>query len=142
MGPVLQHLDDESIRRQVWEASSRVGHEEPHDNSDLIWQILRLRQEKAELLGKTDFADLVLERRMAKTGAKADEFVTDLHDRILEVHKSEYEGLCSFKAKRLGLKSGLLKPWETQYWAEKQQKELYDFDEEELPTLLSCRSSD
>ena len=99
MGPVLQHLDDESIRRQVWEASSRVGHEEPHDNSDLIWQILRLRQEKAELLGKTDFADLVLERRMAKTGAKADEFVTDLHDRILEVHKSEYEGLCSFKAK-------------------------------------------
>ncbi len=132
MGPVLQHLDDESIRRQVWEASSRVGHEEPHDNSDLIWQILRLRQEKAELLGKTDFADLVLERRMAKTGAKADEFVTDLHDRILEVHKAEYEGLCSFKAKRLGLKSGLLKPWETQYWAEKQQKELYDFDEEEL----------
>ena len=33
---------------------------------------------------------------------------------------------------KVGFEVWTPKPWETQYWAEKQQKELYDFDEEEL----------
>jgi len=133
MAPVLQHLDDESIRRQVWEASSKVAHDSPYDNTDLIWKILKLRQEKAAILGKADFADLVLERRMAKAGAQADAFVTDLHDRILGVFENESQTLRQYKAtKTAGAEPGLLKPWETAYWAEKQRKELYDFDEEEL----------
>ncbi|MDE0821070.1 MAG: M3 family metallopeptidase, partial [Opitutales bacterium] len=132
MAPVLQHLDDEEIRRKVWKASSLVGHKDSHDNTDLIWKILKLRQEKAEILGKDDFADMVLERRMAKDGLTADSFVTDLHDRIIEAFETDGQTLREYKASRNGGDPSMLKPWEVGYWAEKQRKELYDFDEEEL----------
>ena len=132
MAPVLQHLDDEEIRRKVWKASSLVGHKDSHDNTDLIWKILKLRQEKAEILGKDDFADMVLERRMAKDGLTADSFVTDLHDRIIEAFETDGQTLREYKANRNGGDPSMLKPWEVGYWAEKQRKELYDFDEEEL----------
>ena len=66
----------------MWEASTGVGRDGQWDNTALIPSILELRREKAALLGKPNFADLALERRMAKHGARALEFVEDLHGRI------------------------------------------------------------
>ena len=63
-------------------ASSQVGSKGEHDNTELIGSILKLRQEKAEILGHKHFADLSIARRMAKSGAKASQFVENLHDRI------------------------------------------------------------
>ena len=70
MLPVLQYLDDEEIRQKVWAMSDRLCVDEPYANEPLIRQILALRQEKAEILGKDDFADVVLSRRMAVTEQK------------------------------------------------------------------------
>ena len=49
-----------------------------HDNRPLIGRILELRNEKARLLGFRDFADLVLDDRMAHTGDRAQDFLEDL----------------------------------------------------------------
>ena len=130
MMPLMEHLDDDSIRRQVWEASGAVGHAEPHDNTQLIIDILALRQEKAELMGKKNFADYVLDRRMAKNGASALRFSEDIHHRILDAFQKETAELQVYKAG--GDASTKLEPWELGYWAEKQRKEQYDFDDEQL----------
>lgn len=132
MLPVLEHLDDEAIRRQVWEGSAAVGHSGAWDNTDLIRRILALRHEKAELLGKSHFADHVLERRMARDGAKALSFVEDLHARINATFTRQTRELQEFKAEAQHTRSGPLEPWETAYWSEKRRKALYDFDEEQL----------
>ena len=71
MFPIMQHLHDDGIRRQVWEASSKVGSVGEFDNTALVWQILTLRHEKAAILGHEHFADLTLLRRMAKDGGTA-----------------------------------------------------------------------
>ena len=68
--PIMKYLDDDSIRQEFWEASCKVGWEGEWDNTDLIRKILELRQEKATILGKRDYADVVLERRMAGSGAR------------------------------------------------------------------------
>ena len=47
---------------------------------ELILEVLKLRREKAKLLGYADFADLVLEDRMAERGEKAGEFVDELRE--------------------------------------------------------------
>lgn len=137
LGPVMQHADDESLRRQIWEGFTTVASQGEHDNSDLIWKIVALRQEKAELLGFKNFADLNLQQSMANTGAIALSFVEDLHNRISEAFQKETAELEAYKAGKTGEGVGHLEPWEVSYWSEKQRKELYDFDEEELRPYFS-----
>ncbi|MCP5537171.1 MAG: M3 family metallopeptidase [Akkermansiaceae bacterium] len=132
MGPVMQYADDDSLRKEIWEASCTVGRDGDYDNSGIIWEILALRQEKAELLGYQNFADLTLERRMAGNGATAVQFTDDLHRRIVDQFKEDNDGLQAWKAAQTGEEPALLQPWEVGYWAEKRRKAEYDFDEEEL----------
>ena len=132
MFPVMQHLHDESIRRQVWEASSQIGSAGEFDNSTLVWQILTLRHEKAVILGHPHFADLTLLRRMAKNGGTALGFIENLHARVQPSFLAEHKQLAQYKAAKSGQPIGQLEPWEVAYWAEKQRQENYDFDEEAL----------
>src|SRR5690606_23490690 len=102
------------------------------DNTELIERILRLRHEKAQLLGKENFADLVLERRMAKTGKAALAFGEDLFERTKQAFDEESHQLEVFRAATAKTDLEPLEPWEMAFWAEKQRKALFDFDEEEL----------
>ena len=129
--PVLQHAEDEELRRELWSASSQVASEGEYDNTALIWKIVKLRQEKADLLGFVSFADLTLQRRMAKNGQAALSFVEDLHDRIEEAFQRETSELEAFRTAKTG-QEGALQPWEVAYWAEKQRQERYDLDDEVL----------
>jgi oligopeptidase A len=132
MFPVMQHLDDESIRRQVWEASVGVAASGEHDNTQLVWDILKLRNEKAAVLGHGHFADLTLQRRMARDGKTALQFVEDLHDRVEPALRSEYASLCAYKSAKTGTAVDGLQPWEFAYWSEKRRQEEYDLDDELL----------
>jgi oligopeptidase A len=106
----------------------------------LIRKILDLRQEKATILGKRDYADVVLERRMAGSGARADEFVSDLRDKTTDAFTRENDQLIAFKAEKTGHPAELLEPWQHSYWAEKQMKEKYDFDDEDMRPYLPIDS--
>ena len=132
MFPLMQHLHDDEIRRQVWQASSRIGATGEHDNTALVWQILQLRQEKASILGHPNFANLTLLRRMAKTGKSALTFIESFHSRIHPAFLAEYAQLADYKSRKTDQPVSLLEPWEISYWAEKQRQENYDFDEEAL----------
>jgi oligopeptidase A len=132
MFPLMQHLHDDSIRRQVWEASTRIGACGEYDNTSLVWRILELRHEKSAILGHQHFADLTLLRRMAKTGAGALAFIENLHSRILPAYHADFRQLAHYKAAETGRPVDLLEPWETAYWAERQRKENYDLDDEAL----------
>ena len=130
--PVLEYLDDEDIRRQVWEASTRIGNSESHDNTGLVWQILSLRDEKAKLLGQEHFADQVLQQRMARSGRSALKFIDDLHERIRPAFDRETIQLQEYRADAEHRTPDLFEPWQVAYWAEKQRRAEYDFDPEEL----------
>lgn len=132
MIPVMEHVDSEDIRHRMWEGSTGIGRTGAWDNTPLIRTILQLRQEKARLLGKANFADLVLERRMARNGDRAIAFTEDMHRRISDAFSRQIRELQEFKAEAVSQPTGPLEPWETAYWSEKRRKALYDFDEEEL----------
>ncbi len=125
----MTYLDDRSIRQELWEASNTRATSGRFDNRALISEILRLRREKAELLGFRDFADLVLEERMAQTGQQAQEFLEDLRRKTQPFFDRENESLAEM-AKSLSYDS--ISPWDVAYLAEKQRLALYNFDEEEL----------
>jgi oligopeptidase A len=126
---VLTYLDNRDIRRELWEASNTRATSGDLDNRGLIREILKLRREKALLLGYKDFADLVLDERMAHTGERAQSFVSDLREKTLAFFEKENQSLREVAAK---LNYPTVEAWDVGYLAEKQRQELYDFDEEEL----------
>lgn len=132
MYPVLQYAEDEALRKEIWEGSTTIGFTGERDNSTLIWEIIRLREEKAKLLGHSNFADSVLERRMAKSGATALDFTEKLHAQIKDRFHAEADELRQYKAEKTNTSPAPLEPWDTAFWAEKRRKELYDFDDEAL----------
>ncbi|MFN0077657.1 MAG: M3 family metallopeptidase [Prosthecobacter sp.] len=132
MIPVMEYLEDDAIRRQVWEGTSAIGRGGDHDNTELVWNILRLRHEKAQIMGKANFADHVLAHRMAKTGQSAMRFIEDLYARVHEAFERETIELQEYRADNAHQSADLLQPWEVAFWSEKQRKAKYDFDEEEL----------
>ncbi len=129
--PIMKFCKVEATRKKVWEALSKIGSEGDYDNTGLIWKILTLRHEKAGLIGKANFGDLVLERRMAKSGQRALDFVEDLFYRTKPFFDKEVSELESYKAEQTG-EAGPLHPWDTAYFSEMRQKEHFDFDEEVL----------
>lgn len=130
--PFMTYLEDDDLRRQMWVGATSIGGRGEWDNQDLVRKILELRQENAHLLGKKNFADLILERRMAKTGEAALAFGDDLFERARPVFEKESGELEAFRATALNREVEPLQPWEMAFWAEKQRKALYDFEEEEL----------
>jgi oligopeptidase A len=135
---VLTYLDDRAVREQLYRAyNTRATADGPGgaalDNRGLIAKILELRKEKARLLGFSDFADLVLEDRMAHTGARAQAFLDDLCPKTEPRFREENRELEEFAGQKL-------EPWDIGYWAEKQRAALYDFDEEALRPYFPLKS--
>jgi oligopeptidase A len=122
---VMSYLDDASVREQAWRAYNSRAASGVHDNRPLLGRILALRNEKARLLGFRDFADLVLDDRMAHTGDRAQHFIEELRVKTDQRFREENQELAKFAGREM-------KPWDVGYWSEKQRAALYDFDEEAL----------
>src|SRR5260370_15880970 len=131
---LMTYLDDSQVREQIWRAYANRAIEPERDNRPIIAEILRLRRAKASLLGFRDFADLVLEDRMAHRGDRAQEFLLDLKQKTERRFEEENRELVVFSRK------DQIDPWDVGYWAEKQRAALYDFDEEELRPYFQLES--
>jgi oligopeptidase A len=129
---VLTYADSRSLREEIWRAFNLRGRQPGHDNLPLVADILRLRQEKARLLGFSNFADLVTDDRMARSGAEALRFVRELTTKTEAAFRKENQELLAFRRELEGPNAPELEPWDVGYYAEKQRRALYDFDEEQL----------
>lgn len=129
---LMTYLDHAGHRERVWRAFNTRACAAPWDNRPLVIEILRLRREKARLLGFRDFADLVLEDRMVETGARARAFVDDLRARARAGFVAESASLLAFRREVEGPAAPPLEPWDVAHWAEKQRRARFELDEEAL----------
>jgi oligopeptidase A len=123
--PAMTYLDDAPLRERLYRAYNERATSGAFDNRPVLERILELRRAKATLLGFADFADLVLADRMAKVGARAASFVADLRSRTLAAFERERSDLAAFAGRPLAA-------WDVAYFAEKQRKARFDFDDEAL----------
>jgi oligopeptidase A len=129
---VMTYLADRSIREQSYRAFNSRASGSERNNGAIVARVLELRQEKAALLEYRNFAELVLEERMARSGETAKRFLEDLALKTRARFDQENADLAEFRKSIEPGAADPLQPWDIAYYAEKQRAALYDFDEEAL----------
>ncbi|MFP3859692.1 MAG: M3 family metallopeptidase, partial [Bacteroidales bacterium] len=131
MIPFLQYSEKRDLREKLYKAYlDRGNNDNEYDNKEILSDIIKLRVEKAQLLGYDTYADYELERRMAKEPGNVMDLLNKLWDASLPVAKEERDAMQKMideKGKDFELKS-----WDWWYYAEKIRKEKFDLDDSDL----------
>ena len=133
VGPVLRYADDRTLRETLYRAqTTRASEFGPADldNSALIAEMLRLRHEKAALLGYANHAEVSLVPKMADSPAQVLEFLRDLARRCRPQAERDLAELRAFAAAELGLPA--LQAWDLAYASEKLRQARYAFSEQDV----------
>jgi len=97
------------------------------ENSEVIDNILRLKKEKANILGFDNYADYSLETKDAPDALAVTSFLEDLASNAKDSAKNELQTLQDFAKDRDGLDN--LESYDIAYYSEKLKKEKFDFDD-------------
>lgn len=128
--PPLQSLRDRDLRRQVHEASVRRGSDGEHGVRQLVVSIVRLRAERAELLGFADHAAYVTADETAGSVEAVDAMLDRLVPPAVANARAEAEELTA--ALTADGQPGPLQPWDWAYYADRVRRERYGVDTEAL----------
>ncbi len=129
--PVLQYADNRQLRKELQLAYANLANNgNANDNKEVVNRIIKLRVERAQLLGYDSPADLILDNTMAKTTESVREFLDKVWQPSLAAAKREAEELQELM-NREGTEEKL-QPWDWAYYAEKLRQEKYALDEEEV----------
>jgi peptidyl-dipeptidase Dcp len=129
--PFMTYADNRSLRKEMFMAyNTKASKGDELDNQDIIRDILRLKDERAKLLGYEKYAHFVLEERMAESAPKVLEFLEDLLQKSKPKADQEVQELQEFAKKLDGI--DFLEKWDFAYYSEKLKKEKYEVDDEVL----------
>jgi len=131
MIPFLQYSEKRDLREKLYRAYIMRGdNNNEQDNKKILSDLIKLRGERANLLGYETYAHYILETRMAKTPDKLSELHNRLWDAALPVDKNEAKELQAIIDKEGG--DFKLASWDWWLYAEKLRKEKYQLDDTEL----------
>ncbi|HEX9800884.1 MAG TPA: M3 family metallopeptidase [Thermoanaerobaculia bacterium] len=140
MEPFLTYADRRDLREKVWTTYySRGDNGDEHDNNATISAILRLRAERAQLLGYATHAHWRLENTMAKTPERAMELMEAVwQPAVARVREevADMQAIADAEAAASGAARIAIAPWDYRYHAEKVRKAKYDLDENEIKPYL------
>ena len=131
-GPFMQYADNRELRKKLWLAFNKRGFNgDKNDNQEIIAKTVKLRHEKATLLGYKTWADYVLEDRMAENLAKVKEFELSVLGYAKPAAERELKELTDY-AKSQGFNENVLQRWDASYYAEKLKKEKFAINDDLL----------
>ncbi|QQZ29051.1 M3 family metallopeptidase [Thiothrix subterranea] len=132
--PVMTYADNRELRAEVYRAyttrASELGANAEWDNTQVMCDILRLRQEEASLLGYANFAELSLATKMAESPQQVLDFLEDLARKSKAFAATEFAEIQTFARDQLGLDD--VQAWDVGYVSEKMKQARFDFSEEDL----------
>ncbi|WP_295229455.1 M3 family metallopeptidase [uncultured Chryseobacterium sp.] len=128
--PLMTYAENRELRKELALANGKKSFDGGEfDNQRLIKELVQLKQQKAELLGYTNYAEYVLEERMAKSPDSVLNFLNELLTKAKPFAEKEIEALENL-AKADGIET--LQSYDHAYYAEKLRKQKFDLNDEEL----------
>jgi peptidyl-dipeptidase Dcp len=129
--PFLENSPRRDLREKIWRAFTMRGDNgDANDTNATIAEILKLRQQRAELLGFETHAHYRMADTMAKQPEKAMDLMMKVWPAAVARVKEEVADMQAIADKE---KAGItIEPWDYRYYAEKVRKAKYDLDQNEL----------
>ena len=129
--PFITYAYDRKLRKEINLAFSNRGfRKNENNNTNIILQIIDLRQKRASLLGYNSHANFVLEERMAESEENVQKFLDDLTKKSKPFAKKEWTSMQTFAKKHLNIKK--IEKWDFAFVSEKLKEVEFDLNEEEL----------
>jgi peptidyl-dipeptidase Dcp len=131
MLPFLQFAENRALREKLYKGYLMRGNNgNANDNKEVLTQLVKLREQKAKLLGFNNWAAYVVDVNMAKTPEKVNEFLMKLWTPALARAKKERDDMQAMVDKEGG--KFKIESWDWWFYAEKVRKAKYDLDESQL----------
>lgn len=135
--PFLTYSPKRELREKLYKAMyNRGNNDNDKDNKPLIAEMVKLRNQRAKLLGYDNYAAYVIDNNMAKTPENVYDFLHKVWKPALKVAKSErdeMQKMINAEGDKFKLQS-----WDWWYYAEKLRKQKFDLDEEEIKPYFSA----
>ncbi len=128
--PFMTYANSRPLREKMYRAYASRAFGDKYDNQDTILEIVKLMQEKAELLGAKSYAHYALQLRMAETPEQVMSFLKRLMKASKATAVKEVTEVQKL-SEDLGFKDKI-QSWDWYYYAEKLKEKKYQFDEEQL----------
>ncbi len=128
--PPLTYLQNRVLRQRIYEASSSRNQSGEWDNRPIVARLIRLRAERAQLLGYATHADYQLEDQTAGSVAVVNKLLAELAPPAVANARKEGEDIQAVIDRENG--GFKLAPWDWDFYSEKVRRERYAFDQAEL----------
>ncbi|KQB44117.1 Oligopeptidase A [Flavobacterium daejeonense] len=129
--PFMTYADNRELRKKMAIAFGAKGFQQNEFNNEaIVLKIVKLRQQRANLLGYQTHAHFVLEERMAESPEKVMAFENDLLTKAKPAAVKEFEQLSAFAKELDGIEQ--LEKWDGAYYSEKLKQQLFNLDDEKL----------
>ncbi|HUE80107.1 MAG TPA: M3 family metallopeptidase [Sphingomicrobium sp.] len=129
--PVLTFADNRALREKVWRAFvNRGDNGGVNDTNDLIAKMVKIRADRAKLLGYAHHAEWRMQDTMAKTPERALELMNRVWPAAVARVKEEVADQQA-TATKLG-HNITIEPWDYRYYQEKVRKERFDLSQDEI----------
>ncbi len=129
--PFITYAENRSLRKKMVLAHGKRGFQNNKNNTiSLIIEIIKLRKERAELLGYSSHASYAMEERMAESEERVHSFLSLLYDKAAPAANKEWNALEQLAQTQL--EGEPIQKWDTAFLTEKLKQKQLDLDEQEL----------
>lgn len=136
--PVLQSADNRGLREAIYKGYTSLASYGDNNNYPVIEKIVKLRAEKAKIMGFDNFAQMMTSRVMAKTPEAATNLLMQVFEPAVQRSHEEVSDMQAVvDSENGGFK---IAPWDYYYYAGKVKKQKYDIDENEMRQYFSLEN--
>ncbi len=132
---IILYCSDREVRKHFYTEKNKFASYGVYDNREVVLNILKLREQKAKILGYENYASYSFEYKMAETPQKVINLISETALKAKEKASQEIDILKHH--------FGLLEMdyWDTSYYLRKYKEEKFHYDEKELKPYLEIEST-
>jgi peptidyl-dipeptidase Dcp len=128
--PFITYAENRALRKEMFLNFSKRGfNQNDYNNEEIISELVKLRNEKAQILGYNSFADYILEKRMAKTTENVKSFLNEL---ALAAKPAALQDLNLLENEAKNYNYNRVEPWDRMFLTEKIRERSFNLSDKLL----------